>query len=234
MAAGIIVGTTAVVANPVQLFATKTLTPVSINGIEFDAMIEEDRTLSADVPEYVVEDGYSISDSIITQSEELSMTLVVTDTPVTFAERHSEGDRLQNVLSQLEELFYKRELCSVSMPERVYKDMAITSIQFSKSLEVGNSREIPITLKSVRKTKIETTTYPAGYGKSGKSGAAAGSANVQKSNTSKNGNPLSTDNANYRGSTILGAALYGTSEKDYKYKGETTNGSIVKIKGAVK
>ena len=39
--------------------------PVSINGIEFDALIDESRTLEATVPEYSVESGFSVSDAII-------------------------------------------------------------------------------------------------------------------------------------------------------------------------
>lgn len=55
--------------------------PVSINGIEFDALIDESRTLEATVPEYSVESGFSVSDAIILSPEKLDMTLFVTNTP---------------------------------------------------------------------------------------------------------------------------------------------------------
>ena len=62
--------------------------PVSINGIEFDALIDESRTLEATVPEYSVESGFSVSDAIILSPEKLDMTLFVTNTPVTWYNRH--------------------------------------------------------------------------------------------------------------------------------------------------
>ena len=38
--------------------------PVSINGIEFDAMLGEEYSLEASSPDYVVESGFTIGDSI--------------------------------------------------------------------------------------------------------------------------------------------------------------------------
>ena len=36
----------------------RTLKPVSVAGIEFDALIDETKTLSATIPTYPVEDGF--------------------------------------------------------------------------------------------------------------------------------------------------------------------------------
>ncbi len=36
--------------------------PCSVNGIEFDALISESRSLTSEVPEYAVESGFSVSD----------------------------------------------------------------------------------------------------------------------------------------------------------------------------
>ena len=57
--------------------------PVSVNGIEFDALISQTDTLEATVPEYTVEDGFVVSDAIILNPEKLDMVLYITDTPVT-------------------------------------------------------------------------------------------------------------------------------------------------------
>lgn len=81
--------------------------PVSINGIEFDALIDESRTLEATVPEYSVESGFSVSDAIILSPEKLDMTLFVTNTPVTWYNRHGGSqNRVDSVVKQLEELYY--------------------------------------------------------------------------------------------------------------------------------
>lgn len=159
--------------------------PVSINGVEFDALITEDRGLEATVPEYAVEDGFSVSDTIIIGTETLSMTLFVTDTPVTWFSRHGSGrGRTESVVKQLEELFYTKEPVTVVTSDRTYTDMAIESISFSKNAETGYAREIPISLRKIRITKARTTTIPDSYGKSGATGESAGTANTSTATSS--------------------------------------------------
>jgi hypothetical protein len=43
--------------------------PVTIAGIEFDALISEEHGYEATVPEYAVESGFSVSDAIIHGAE---------------------------------------------------------------------------------------------------------------------------------------------------------------------
>ena len=49
--------------------------PVSIGGVEFDVLVSSNETLAAEVPDYPVEDGFSVTDTIITKPKELNMTL---------------------------------------------------------------------------------------------------------------------------------------------------------------
>ena len=78
--------------------------PVSIEGVEFDALIDEEITLEADAPDYPVEDGYSVSDTIILRPKTLSMTLYVTDTPVTWIKDHGGKGWTDEVIQRLEGL----------------------------------------------------------------------------------------------------------------------------------
>lgn len=155
--------------------------PVSINGIEFDALISESRTLEATVPEYSVESGFSVSDAIILSPEKLEMTLYVTNTPVTWYRRHG-GDRsrVDSVVKQLEELYYAGEPVTIVTSDATYTSMAIESLTISKDLETGYAREIPISFKKIRITTAKTTTIPASYGKSGATAASAGTASTSK------------------------------------------------------
>ena len=162
--------------------------PVSINGLEFDALMGQDQTLTATVPAYAVEDGSTVSDTIILEPESLSMTLYVTNTPVTWANRFGiDSNRVANVENRLRELYLKREPVMIITTDNVYNNMAIESIGFSKSTEVGYSREIPITFKKIDVTSARTTTIPASYGKSGATGASAGAANSLAASTGKSG-----------------------------------------------
>lgn len=161
--------------------------PVSINGLEFDALIGEDRSLEATVPEYAVEEGYSVTDAIILETEPLNMTLFVTDTPVTWAERHGSGfGRTEDVIKQLEEIYLDRKPVTIKTTDKVYENMAIENIAISKTIETGYSREIPISFRKIRIVKARTTTIPASYGKSGKTGANAGTANTSTGSTTSN------------------------------------------------
>lgn len=172
--------------------------PVSINGVEFDALITEDRGLEATVPEYAVEDGFAVSDTIIIGTETLSMTLYITDTPVTWFSRHGSGrGRTESIVKQLEELFYTKEPVTVVTSDRTYTDMAIETISFSKSVETGYAREIPISLRKIRITKARTTTIPDSYGKSGATGESAGTANTTVATSG--GSTASNDSASTGG-----------------------------------
>jgi len=153
--------------------------PVSIDGIEFDALIDETKTLASDVPSYPVEKGFEVSDSIILKPLTLSMTLYLTNTPVTWKRRHgSNPSRVQDVLTQLEALYFTKQPVTVITSERTYTNMAILNIDLKKSLETGSSREIPISFQEIRVTEATTTTIPDSYGKGGGTGANAGTASI--------------------------------------------------------
>lgn len=72
--------------------------------------------------------------------------------------------------------------------DAVFDSMAITSISFSKSADVGYAREIPISLKKIIVTESSTTSIPDSYGKSGTTGASAGTANTTAGNSGGSGN----------------------------------------------
>lgn len=156
--------------------------PVSIDGITFDALIDETQTLEADVPAYPVERGFEVSDAIIIKPLLLSMTLYLTNTPVTWRQRHGTSPaRVQDVLKRLEAAFFKREPLTVVTSDRTYRNMAILSIELKKSLETGTSREIPIMFQEIRVTEAQTTTIPDSYGRGGATGTNAGTASTTSS-----------------------------------------------------
>jgi len=151
--------------------------PVSIDGVEFDALIDSDESLESDIPDYPVETGFMVSDTIIIRPKTLSLTLFVTDTPVTWKLRHGGIGRTQDVRARLKDVYYRKDLVTVVTTDETYKDMGIESIRFPRTKEDGTSYRIPISLKQVQKTQTRTVGIPAGYGKSGSTGASAGSSN---------------------------------------------------------
>ena len=45
--------------------------PVSVDDIEFDALIDSEEGYEADVPEYPTEKGFSVSDTIVLKAEDV-------------------------------------------------------------------------------------------------------------------------------------------------------------------
>ena len=157
----------------------RAMQPVSVNGIEFDALISQTDTLEATVPEYTVEDGFVVSDAIILNPEKLDMVLYITDTPVTWYSRHGSGqDRVETIVKQLQELYFTAEPTTVVTSAKSYTNMAIESLSISKSVEIGYAREVSISFKKIRVTSAKTTTIPDSYGKSGTTQASAGTAST--------------------------------------------------------
>lgn len=196
--------------------------PVSIDGIEFDALIDQSVDYSAEVPEYPTEKGFSVSDTIVLKPETISMTLFVTDTPVTWKQRFGSGSgRVQNVVKRLEELYFSKKVISIVTSDAVYDNMAITSISIVKNTSSGYAREIPISFKKIVVTESSTVTIPDSYGKSGASGASAGSAST--STVSSGGGSSGSSS----GSSGSGSSSSGSSGGSSGGSGGGSKGSIL-------
>lgn len=171
--------------------------PVTINGIPFDALIDEERTYEAESPDYPIESGFVVHDTIILKPLILSMTLYVTDTPVTWKSRgHGGKGWAESIIQRLENLYFSRQTVTIVTSEKTYKSMAIQSISIAKSADVGYARQIPITFKEIRVTQSKKSTIPASYGKSGESGANAGTASTSTSSTPASSNRGSSGSSN--------------------------------------
>lgn len=158
---------------------SKPTRPTSIDGIEFDALISSSESLSAEVPDYPCEAGYSVHDTIITKPMEISLTLFLSNNPVTWYNRlGNDVDRVQVVEEKLRALFAARKMVTVLTPTDKFRNMCITSVGINKSKENGNGRGIDISLKQVSITHTKTTSIPASYGKSGESMSNAGNAST--------------------------------------------------------
>lgn len=146
----------------------KAIEPVSIDGTEFDARINSQEHMSATVPEYPTENGVSISDNVALDAMELTMTLYLTATPITWASRHGSGEEhIEATCEKLRKQYASREPLEVVTSNRTYSNMVIKDVQFKKSDDIGVAMEIPITLKQVTTTSSEKVDIPAGLGKGG-------------------------------------------------------------------
>ena len=171
--------------------------PVSINGAEFDAVIERQEQMSATVPQYPTENGVSISDNVALDAMELTMTLYLTATPITWVSRHGTGEEhIDATCEKLRKQYASREPLEVVTSNRTYSNMVIKQMQFKKSEDIGMAMEIPITLTQVTTTSSEKVDIPAGLGKGGTTKkdtgrTGTGSASVTQSSGSSSGSGAS-------------------------------------------
>lgn len=183
--------------------------PVSVNGIQFDALISEIHNFEAEVPEYTTETGYVVSDNIVLKPEGLEMTVNVTNTPVTWASQGG-ATHISDVVAQLKELYFKRELVTVITTDETYENMAIVSMSIPKEKDKGYMRQIVFSFKKVLQTEAATTTIPDSYAKSGQTEANAGTASTSSGSTSSgsSGGSGSGSSSDSSGSSSKGSVAY--------------------------
>ena len=191
--------------------------PVSIQidgvSVEFDALMEESQTREADVPTYPVESGFEVSDTIILKALSLSMTLFVTNSPVTWKDIHTPGStRVHDIIAKLEKVYFSHTPVTVITTDKTYTNMAITHIELSKKLETGTSREIPIEFQEIRVTESQTTTIPDSYGRSGATGKNAGTANTATGATGSAGSGTGAGGSGNDAGGNKGSVLWNISK----------------------
>lgn len=185
--------------------ARSKLKPVKVAGIEADALISEDRTYSADIPEYPVEKGFNVSDTIILKPIELGLTLYISDSPATWRNRKGHkpsSGRTKKICDKFEKLYFKRMPVKVVTRDKIYTNMGITSISISHSAETGYARQISMSLKKIYVTKRKTVYIPEYILQSGESSANAGAATTSStSGNSESANSSGTSGGSSKSSS---------------------------------
>ena len=184
----------------------RNIQPVSVAGIEFPAMLDETQTFTSDIPEYPVETGFVISDNITLQPMELPLTLLLSDTPLTWRSRVRSMSEAE---SMLKELYFSKTPFTVVTPSGTFESMGITSMQIKRSSENGYNKEVSLSLKQINVTATKTTTIPDSYGKSGATGANAGTASTSAGSTSTGGGSSGSGSGSSGGSSGSGSSGSG-------------------------
>ncbi len=134
--------------------------PVKVDGVEFDAMLEEGKELSSEVPQYPTEEGFKVADGIQKNATTLSLTLFVTAFPVTFygTKGHKQGmNRAGIITKKLEKHYMKAQKITVKTSKHTYKNMVITGLSWTRTSSSKYSREIKLSLVQIRTVKRKVT-----------------------------------------------------------------------------
>ena len=169
----------------------KASAPSSLGGIEFDCTVSRTKNLEAEVPQYPVESGYDVSDGIFYSPVALEVVATISETPVTWKNKHFGQNRIKRVCEELEEMFFSRKLVTFVTPDKVYKNMAITALSIPRE-EYANSVDVTFSLLQVTVTSASTVKVSSGYDQSGDSNADAGTTETKNEESSaKSGSILS-------------------------------------------
>ena len=169
--------------------------PASIGGIEFDAVVSTEEDLSADVPTYATETGFSCGDTITIKPTQLNVVARIASTPVTWAGRHAASDnRCSEVCRELRQLFKRRELFTFYHNGNTWENMAITSLKIPDTKEDGDTVTVTLQLLQVTVTATQMTLVVLSFPRGGTSGTNTGSASTSKNSTkgTVSGNSKST------------------------------------------
>lgn len=204
----------------------KSLTPVKINGIEFDALITSDEELTATIPVYPIEDGFPVSDAIILNPISLKMTLYLSATPVTWMFKHGVGkNRVRIVCEKLKELWFEKKLVKIITNSAIYTNMGITSLSIKKSPDLRFDREIHVEAQKVFVTARQTTTVPSYILKSGETQANAGTAQTSGITDAATGTGVDYENESISGGSGYSEGYGGNSSQGASES--KSNGSIL-------
>lgn len=118
----------------------------NVGGVFLDATLTEDHQYNSRVTSYPIEDGTIISDHIINEPETLSITGIVSDTPLAFLPPFN---RSSDAFNRLVRIQNNKERITVVTGIKVYTNMVITSLQVPRNTQTGQSLTFIIELQKL-------------------------------------------------------------------------------------
>lgn len=116
------------------------------NLITFDTMVSEEHKFSSRVTYYPVESGTIVSDHILNQPDVVILSGLVTDTPLNIFATFNRSVAVFNTLIQLHE---RRAVVDIVTGIKVYKNMAITSIDVPRTVKTGQTLTFNIEFQKI-------------------------------------------------------------------------------------
>lgn len=153
----------------------KLKSPVTVGNVKFDVLMNESIERTAEIPQYPVEDGYKVSDSVLISPTVISITALISNMPVTWKKKFKgQTNRTKTEVDKLIKLYEGKTLVSYYNRKKQYQNMAITSLTVPQTEEMSECVEISLTLQEVKVTKPKVVNIDASYMRSGETGTYAG------------------------------------------------------------
>ncbi len=134
----------------------------SVDDIVFDASLQETHRSSARITDHPVESGATISDHVIIDPEELTLSVVVSNTPtVSILEVPSiEQNRAETAYQDLLAKKAARVAVEVTTTLRIYENMILTDVSCTRDANTGNIVMLSLSLREIRTATSATIAGP--------------------------------------------------------------------------
>lgn len=128
------------------IYGTKKYAQSKVGVVTFDTMVSEEHKFTSRVTYYPIESGTIISDHIINQPDIVILSGLVTDTPLNL---FAPFNRSVSAFDSLLRLHRNREVVDVVTGIKIYKNMAITSLDVPRTIRTGQTLTFNIELQRI-------------------------------------------------------------------------------------
>ena len=159
-----------------------TIVPATIGDLQVDCVVDHTTAFNSSVTEHPIEGGFVIADHIARQAMTLSLTVIITPTPVSYFRTlgGSNPDRLGEAIAYFEQLWLAGEPVTVTIPSGIYTDMVMTTCPLPRNVQDGFCYRVQLEFKHIVIVSQKTEEIPEqnasgdAVGKAGATGTDAG------------------------------------------------------------
>lgn len=159
-----------------------TIVPATIGTLQVDCIVDHTTTFSSKVTEHPIEGGFVIADHVAREAMKLSLTAIITPTPVSYFRimGGANPDRLSGASAYFEQLHLKGEPITIVLPDAIYENMVMTSCPLPRNVENGFCYKLALDFVHVTIVDQKTESVPEqkasgdAKGKAGATGTDAG------------------------------------------------------------
>ena len=159
-----------------------TIVPATIGDLQVDCVVDHITSFDSSVTEHPIEGGFVIADHVSRQPMKLSVTVIITPTPVSYFRimGGSNPDRLGEASAYFEQVHLKGEPITIVLPDRICNDMVMTSCPLPRNVQDGFCYRLSLNFTHVTIVNQKTEEIPEdnasdeAKGKAGATGTDAG------------------------------------------------------------
>ena len=161
-----------------------TTVPSTIGDLAIDVVVDHVTNLDSETTDNPVETGWTVSDHVIREPLRLSMTAIITPTPVSYFTLFGGAniDRLSEAAAYLMRLYEKGEPVTITLPDAIYENMLMTRCPLVRNVQNGFCYNLALEFKHIIFVEQKTEEIPEANanneaaGKAGETGKDAGTA----------------------------------------------------------